>query len=163
MQLQGLPGQPAIYDFLVNGVLFQTLCDDPTPDIGTVPYEATENTLSDLSGTVLNRSGDLNELSDYETIAILDLQALSNPSLIPEVEEAEWSITTGRTDRDSGSAGLLSWAQAQDPADYDLSGFVIFASTEYQEQTGFLPTPELASGLITASGLCLLLLLRKRK
>jgi hypothetical protein len=170
MQLVGLPGQPAIYTFLVDGVLLQTLCDDAQHSIGIVPYQATENTLSDLTGTLLDRNDDPNELFDYETIAILDLRALSDPTLIPEVEDDEWAITQNRTGRlDTADAALLSWAQSQNLANYDLSDFVIFATPDHQEQTGFIPpveqqssnTPELATGLLTVSGLGLLLLLRK--
>ena len=170
MQLLNSPGQPAIYDFLVDRTtVVQTLCDDATHSIITDPYQATENTLADLSGTLLSRNGNPEALADYETIAMLDLRALSDPALIRDVTIAEWAITQGRDARDPGAAALLTWASTQDPANYDLSNFVIFSTPVYQEQTGFTgggggsgggSVPEPRTSLL--AGLAILLLTRRR-
>lgn len=171
MQLLNSPGQPDIYDFLVNGTtVIQTLCDDATHSIITTPYQATENSLADLSGTLLNRDGNPNALMDYEEIAMLDLRALSDPTLVRDVTIAEWAITQGRDARDPGAAAMLSWVSTQDPTNFDLSNFVIFSTPMYQEQTGFTggggggpggsPIPEPRTFVLT--GLAILLLFHRR-
>jgi len=145
MQLLSSPGEPSFYQFLVNGKsTILTLCDDPSHQISNTPFVATETTLSDLTGTLLERNGDPNALLDYERIAILDLQAFANPSIVGDVILAEWAITQGRPNR-AGSPGaqdLVNWVWTQNPANYNLSGFVIFTTPLDQEQTSFVPEPE---------------------
>jgi hypothetical protein len=160
MQLLNSPGEPEIYNFDVNGSQVQLFCDDAFHGIVTTPYQATETTLSDLSGTLLERNGDPQALADYEDIAILELQALADPSLVRDVVIANWSITAGRQARDTGAAALISWVQTQNPANYDLSGFVIFTSNTVQEQTGFVPEP--VTWLLAGTSLSLLALVRRR-
>jgi len=175
MQLLNSPGEPDIYDFMVDGSPMQLLCDDALHSIVTTPYQATEQTLSNLSGTLLARSGDTNALLDYEHIAMLDLMALADPTdtaLIGNVEEAIWSITQDRQSRDPDAASLLSEVDSENPANFNLSGFVIFATPDSQEQTGFIgfvspgvspaASPEPSSWLLAAGGISLLLLGRIR-
>jgi hypothetical protein len=149
------------------------LCDDAIHSIVTTPYQATEHTLTDLSGTLLARNGDTNALLDYEHIAMLDLMALADPTntiLIGNVEEAIWSITQDRQSRDPDAASLLGEVDSEDPANFNLSGFAIFATPDTQEQTGFTgaivnhpsSAPEPSSWLLAAGGIGLLLLCRVR-
>ena len=163
MQLMNSPGEPDIYDFLVDGSPVQLLCDDAIHGIVTTPYQATENTLSNLTGTLLQRNGDPNSLLDYEHIAMLDLIALRNPtdiSLIGTVEDAIWSITQDRQVGGAEAAALLAEVDSENPANFDMSGFVIFATQDGQEQTGFVQVhpvvPEPATWILAAVALTLL-------
>lgn len=169
MQLMSSPGQPSIYDFLVNGSPLQLLCDDALHSIDNIPYTAMEDTLSDLGGTLLYRNGDPQALWDYEEIAMLDLRVLADPSLIRDVITAIWSITSGREARDPGAAAMIDWVTTQNPATYDLTGFRIFASPDHQEQIGFVDSsvgpsaPEPAPWQILGTGMVLLFLLRPHR
>jgi hypothetical protein len=164
MQLLNSPGEPNVYDFLVNSTPTQLLCDDAFHGVVTTPYQATEYTLSDLSGTLLGRNGDPNALLDYERIAMLDMMALADPSnstLVGNVVEANWSITQNRAGRNAGATALVNLVDSEDPANFDLSGFVIFASETAQEQTGFVMSPEPGSWLLVGASIGLLMLLRR--
>jgi hypothetical protein len=174
MQLQNSPGEPNIYQFLVNGSeTVSTLCDDALHSVTTNAYQATESTLNNLSGTLLQRNGDPQALLDYEDIAILDLQAFANPTditLIRNVVLAEWSITQGRTLRDPGAEAELSWVATQDPANYNLQNFVIFSTPNNQEQTGFPgggpgggPVPEPGAWMLSGAGLLICAIPRVRR
>lgn len=164
MQLVSPPGEPNIYTFLVDGTPYQLLCDDAQTAIGEAPYQATENTLSDLTGTLLQRDGDPNAYQDYQTIAILDLYALANsdPSDIETAEEAIWAITQDRAPREPDAQTLLTWAESQNTSSYNFTNFVIFSTPDYQEQTGWVPpveaesTPEPPAWLMAIAGLSLL-------
>lgn len=163
------PGEPDIYDFLVDGSPVQLLCDDAIHGIITTPYQATEHTLSNLTGTLLQRNGDPNSLLDYQHIAMLDLIALQNPTDIPliaTVEDAIWSITQDRQVGGADAASLLAEVDSENPANVDMSGFVIFATPDGQEQTGFVQVhpvvPEPASWILAAIALTLLLLRMKK-
>jgi hypothetical protein len=163
MQLLNSPGQPNTYQFLVDGTtIFNTFCDDAAHPISSIPYTATETDFSDLTGTLLDRQGDPNALLDYERIAILDLQALADPSIVGDVVIASWAITQNRRTRAGtvGAQNLIDWVWTQNPANYDLSGFVIFATTTDQEQTGFVPEP--SSWILCGTAVvCFLYLIRR--
>ncbi len=138
---------PGFFDFKVNGVDQQLLCDQFAPNVTTGPYQAIGYALTELAGaTTLALFGDPNELLKYQQVAILDLQAYANPSLAPDVVRANRIIVDGSGPHTPGADALLAFVQTQNPASYDLSKFIIFSNPITQEITGFIPPPSSGGG-----------------
>lgn len=144
--------------FSVDGVDRLLLCDQFFPNVTTEPYAATVATLADLSATQLGRNGDPLALVKYQQVAILDLRAYADPTLAPDVVQAIRSIVDGQGVRSQVAIDLLKYAAAQNPANFDLSGFKIFASGTArnpgaQEQTGFFVPEPSTFGFVFLGGL----------
>lgn len=164
-------GPEGFENFLVDGSNVQLLCDDIHHSVPDFAYQANVDTLTDLSDTLL--AGNPQVLLSYQHIAILDLRAIQDPTLAPAVVQAIQAITDPFNQVSSQAAGLLSWVATQNPGQYDLAGFRVFANRTFQEQTGFVPppsggaggspVPEPDSDITIFSGLAVLsVLLRKR-
>ena len=145
---------PGFFTFNINGTVENLLCDQFLPNATTERYTSSVATLNDLANTQLVRNGDPAALLKYEQVAILDLQAYSDPTLAADVVRAARIIVDGNGPNTPGSQRLLDFVQSQNPAKFDLSGFMIFTSPLLangdpltQEMTGFPP----AGGGITGS------------
>ena len=119
---------PGFFTFSVDGSLQQLLCDQFFPNVTTSPYRSKVATLVDLANTQLIVSGDPNALLKYQQVAILDLQAYADPTLAADVVRAARIIVDGSGPNTPGSQQLLDFVRAQNPANYDLTGFKIFTS-----------------------------------
>lgn len=140
----GNTGNPGYYLFNIDNLPRALICDQYDPNVATGAYLANVATLADLTGTALVAKGDANALQKYQLVAILVLQAFSDPTnhqLATDVTWANRRIVDGAGPLPGNAQTLYDWVLTQDPANYDLSGFRIYTPTPNpllsQEQTGF--------------------------
>lgn len=119
---------PGFFTFLVNGVSKRLLCDQFAPNVTSLIYISSVATLADLSNTQLAANGDPQALLKYQQVAILDLLAYNDPSLAADVVRANRIIVDGQGQNLPHVQQLLDFVRAQNPANYDLSGFKIYTS-----------------------------------
>ena len=150
----GAVSSPGFFNFTVNGEFQQLLCDQFSPNVTTQPYQALGYSLADLSGTTLGLQGDPQALHKYQEVAILDIQAYLNPTLAPDVVRANRIIVDGSGPTTPGAAALLAFVQNENPANYNLTNFIILVGANTQEQTGFLQhAPEPGTWILLGAGL----------
>ena len=143
---------PGVFTFSVNGIIQQLLCDQFLPNATTLTYTSNVATLADLANTQLVRNGDPAALLKYEQVAILDLQASADPTVASDVVRAARFIVDGSGPITPKTQQLLDFALAQNPANFDLTGFRIYTSPLSmagdpltQEMTGVnVPEPSFA-------------------
>ena len=157
-----------VFQFTIDGLLSQLFCDQFLPNASTSPYKANVSTLADLSLTVLGLAGDPDALFKYQRVAILELQALGNPSLAVDVVRASRRIVDGQGPLGPGAQTLYDFALAANAANYDLTGFRIYTNITTQELGGFTDfnlnnTPEPAAFVLFGSGLTAIGLWRRRR
>jgi hypothetical protein len=151
---------PGFSTFSIDGVIQQLLCDQFFPNATTLTYSSKVATLADLANTQLFANGDPEALLKYEQVAILDLQAYADPTLAADVVMAARVIVDGSGPIPPKTRQLLDFALAQDPANFDLTGFRLYTSPITmtgdrltQEMTGF-PIPEPSFAVLLLIGFC---------
>ncbi len=137
MQFVSDAGGSGVFIFNVNGQLKRMFCTQFLPNATSSPYIANVFTLDNLTGTVLGMQGDPQALFKYQRVAILDLQALADPSLAVAVVKANRRIVDGMGPLTPEAQALYDFALAANAANYDLSGFKIYTNPITQELSGF--------------------------
>jgi hypothetical protein len=171
MQFVSDYGGSGVFKFTVDGVLKDLYCDQWEPNAMTGPYLAAVSTLADLTETYLGIHDSTNALQKYQQIAILNLIARADPSsAVAAVRAARHITDPDHTGLTPAAQALYDYALAQNPANFDLTGFRIYYREGTQEVTGFndgfnleIDTPEPSAFALFGSGIAAIAFFRRRR